>query len=120
MKKLSEYKDGEALEMLAEIIEPVTLILADKKVMKEFKKTKIKGVSYILKNHKEQIIPILATLEGVPEKDYHCNIVTLPKVLIEIMNDKDLVDFFGSQLPTSEDAGGSSGSATENTAEEER
>lgn len=118
MKKLSEYKDGEALEMLAEIIEPVTLILADKKVMNEFKKTKVKGVSYILKKHKEQIIPILAALEGVPEKEYHCNIVTLPKVLIEIMNDKDLVDFFGSQLPTEDTEG--SGSVMENTKEAEK
>lgn len=119
MKKLSEYKDGEALELLADIIEPVTIIVADKKVYKEFKKTKIKGVSYVLKHHKEQVVPILAALEGVPEKEYHCNIITLPKVLLEIVNDKELVDFFNLQLPTTE-AQETSGFATENTAEEEK
>lgn len=119
MRKLSEYKDGEALELLAEIIEPATLIIADKKVFKEFKKAKVKGISYILKKHKDRVVKILAALEGIPEEEYHCNIITLPKVLIEIMNDKDLVDFFGSQLP-GVGTGESSGSVTENTTDEEQ
>ena len=112
MKKLSEYKDEEALELLADLIDPVTEIIIDKEVVKEFKKNKLRGISKAIKKHKSAVFRCLAVLDGTPDKEYHCNIVTLPKTILEIINDKDLIDFFNSQSQETDE--GSSGSATEN------
>lgn len=115
MKKLSEYKDGEALDLLADLLEPVSLILADKEVVKRFKKNKLKGISYCIKKHQKQVIEVMAYLEGVPVKEYHCNLISLPKTVLDILNDKELMDFFGLQLQTGTEE--SFGSVTENTGE---
>lgn len=114
MKKLSEYHDEEALDLLADIIDPVTEILADKEVINTFiKKNKLQGIGLAIKKHKKAIMQCLAVLEGVPVKEYHCNIVTLPKTILEIINDKELMAFFKSQSQQMEEE--SSGSVTANS-----
>lgn len=115
MKKLSEYRDVEALELLADLMEPVTKILIDKEVIAAFKKNKLAGVSRAIKRHKEAVFECLAILEGVPVSQYHCNIITLPKTILEIINDNDLVDFFKQQSQQMDEE--SSGSAMENGVE---
>lgn len=118
MKKLSEYKDEEALDLLAEILEPVTEIIADKEVVEEFmKKSRIAGVITAIKKHKKAIIQCLAAMDGVPVEEYHCNILTLPKTLLAIINDKDFLTFFKSQSQEFMDEE-SSGSAMESGEDE--
>lgn len=97
--KLSEYKDGEALDLLAELIDPVATIASDKQIAElvKAKAGKLKVVQYVIKSHKEQILQILAAIDGVPVEEYHCNALTLPLKVLEILNDKDLMDFFTSQ-----------------------
>lgn len=117
MKKLSEYRDEDALDLLADIIDPVTEILADKEVVNTFlKKTKLQGISLAIKKHKKAVIRCLAILNGVSVEEYHCNIITLPKTILEIINDKDLMVFFKSQSQEMEEE--SFGSATESGEEE--
>lgn len=114
MKKLSEYKDEEALELLADILDPITDILADQEVVKAFtKKSKLQGIGLAIKKHKRAVFECLAILEGVPVKDYHCNVITLPITILDIINDKDLIAFFGSQSQQMEEE--SSGSVTKTT-----
>lgn len=117
MKKLSEYRDEDALDLLADIIDPATEILADKEVVNTFlKKTKLQGISLAIKKHKKAVIRCLAILNGVSVEEYHCNIITLPKTILEIINDKDLMDFFKSQSQEMEEE--SFGSAIANSEEE--
>lgn len=113
--KLSEYRDGEALDLLADLIEPVSSILADKDISKLQKNgaSVARIASAAIKGHKDEVLRIMAALDGVPFEEYHCNLLTLPKRLIEILNDKDLLDFFNSQGQTQEP--NSSGSASVNT-----
>lgn len=96
--KLSEVKGEAALDLLADIIEPATDIMSDPKV-KELVAAKNKAaiVKLLIKDHKKSIIEILAATEGVPVKEYNMNILTLPVKILEILNDKELVDFFTSQ-----------------------
>ena len=118
MKKLSEYKDEEALDMLADLIDPVIDIFGDKEVAKYFRGgVIIKAVQVAIKNHKKSVIKMLAILEGVPESEYHCNLLTLPRVLLDVFNDPELKDFFTEQSEekTLEEP---SGSVTENTEED--
>lgn len=114
MKKLSEYKDEEALELLADILDPVAEIAQDKEVQEGFKKdsgkTLAQIVSLVVKGHTEAVMRIMAALDGVPFEDYHCNVLTLPMTLMQIINDPDLRAFFVSQGQT--DSSSTSGSAT--------
>ncbi|MBQ0054672.1 MAG: hypothetical protein KBS54_00790 [Synergistaceae bacterium] len=115
MKKLSEYKNDEALDKLAELIEPLSEIFTDKKVVDVIKNggNKIKVVSCVIKTHKKAIIEILAILDDVPVEQYECNLLTLPVALMSILNDKDLMDFLALQGQNM--ASASFGSVTDNT-----
>lgn len=115
MKRLSEYRDEEALEILADLMEPVAEALQDKTIVEMINNgsNNLKVVAYLLKNHKKEVIKVLALLEGVPVEEYHCNIISLPKQVLDILNDKDLRDFFQSQGQMMEEK--TSGSVMENT-----
>ena len=58
---------------------------------------------------------ILATLDRVPVEEYHCNLLSLPMKVIEILNDPELLAFFTYQGQSEDEA--DSGSVTENTEE---
>lgn len=117
MKKLSEYKDEEALTLVADLIDPITDILGDKEVVSTFRKGKLNGVKLAIKKHSKSVFQCLAILEQVPVDEYHCNVITLPKTILDIINDTDLIDFFSSQSQQMDEE--SSGSAMENGEEKE-
>ena len=124
MKKLSEYKDEESIEILADILDPVATIASDKDLVDDIRKNFSKGnqririISRALKTHKREVFEILAALERVPVEEYHCNMGTLPAQILNILNDKDLMSYFLSSVETEDET--SSGSATENTEENEK
>ena len=100
MKKLSEYKNEDALDLLADLIEPAAEIFADAKFQKMFSKgktTKIALIQYMLKNHPKAVLNIMARLDGVPIKDYEVGLFDLPMKLMELLDDEELVHFFVSQ-----------------------
>ena len=102
--KITDFKNEEAIDLLADIIEPTALILGDPETRRVFmavkdgKTTKVKAISQVLKNHSSEIVEILARLEGKEPEEYTCNILALPQKILEILNDKDLADFFKSQV----------------------
>lgn len=99
--KLSEYKNEQALDILADIIEPSAKIFTDPNVKQAFSKgDKIKGIKAAIKNHKPEVLEILAVLDGVPVEEYECSVLTLPAKILEILNDTALTDFFNSQRLT--------------------
>lgn len=113
--KLSNYTNEEAIDLLADIIEPTSKIFGDKNVAAavQRKATKLEIVKIALKNHKKEIVEILARLSGQAVADYKCNIITITTDILEILNDKELVDFFTLQGAMMDAE--SSGSATEST-----
>lgn len=95
--KLSEYKNEEALDILADILDPVSEIVTDKNVKKAYENGNLLNVAkVIIKNHKKSIIEILARFDNIPVEEYNCNIFSLPKKIVEILNDSDLLNFFSS------------------------
>ena len=125
--KLSEVKGEKALDMFADLIEPITEILDDKEIAKIWKSRKTKdgqtlksvlgkAVSVAIKNHKTAVITILAILDDVPVEEYECNILSLPKKLLDILNDPAIFDLFTSQGQETQEP---SGSAMANIAESE-
>ena len=119
MKKLSEYKDEAALDLLADIMEPAIEIMADPAI-KEVAATgnRIKIAKTAIKNHKREVMEILAVMEGVKVEDYHCNIFSLPARVLEILSDDELISVFTSQAQEMKQLI-PSGPATENTWDKE-
>lgn len=114
--KLSEYKNEDALELLADLLNPLAEIMSDeefKKVLTKENTTKMEMIQYLLRNKNKQIIAILARMENTPVEEFEVNIISLTKKLLDVFNDKELIDFFQSQGQML--AGETSGSATENT-----
>lgn len=112
--KLSEVKGEAALDMLADLIEPAGEIFGDEEVANAARnKSKFAAVKLAIKNHKKAVIEILAVLEGVPVEEYTPNLFSLPIKLLEILNDKDLLQLFTLQGQTGDAT--SSVSASENT-----
>lgn len=103
--KLSDYKGEQAIDILAEIIEPFANIMADEKIQKMFKEREkvnhapIEYVKVALKNHKKEIIQILATVDGKTYEEYAetVNVFTLPGQILELVNDPQFKNLFTSQ-----------------------
>ena len=109
--RLSEIKGEQALDVIAEIIDPLTELALDKELRGKPKIMMIKGA---LKSHKDAVIAILAALDLKTVEEYreNMNLYTLPQQLLEIFNDPEMETLFYSQSQTEET---SFGSATENT-----
>ena len=97
MRKLSEIKNEEALDVLVDILDPVTELFTDSKFEKKFKTDIKEAIKYVVKAHKKAIIEILAGLEGIPIEEYNVNLIEIPMRLFELFNDEDLMNFFHSQ-----------------------
>ena len=120
LKKLSDYQGEEAIELMADIIEPMTTILGDEEVQKLAKagvKAPAKYIKPMLKGHPREVIEILARIEGEPYEEYSkkVNAFTLPVQLLAVINDPQVKSLFTLQGQTAKTSLASFGSATENT-----
>ena len=68
--KLSEYQGEDALDLLADLIEPAGEIMSDKQIGDIFKENRFKAIGLAIKNHKRAVMQILATMDGVPVEEY--------------------------------------------------
>lgn len=120
MKKLSEYKDGEALDLIADVMEPVVSMTSNKefmKVMNDDAVPRLVKVQTAIRTCKNEIINILAILNHVPVDEYHCSVASIIADTADLLSDEDFLGFFGTQGQKT--LGTVSGSATENTVENE-
>ena len=125
--KLSDIKGERVFDVIADITEPVVNIAQDDKITlfrreqppegmtaRTFAVKKIaKNVPLLLKGHKHDISTILAAIKGQTVDEYLAglNMATLSVDLLELLNDREFVDFFISAMQTM----ASSGSASETT-----
>ena len=117
--KLREIKNERAIELLADMFDPIMEIASDDKVVSAARSdNKILLVKIILKDHSKAVFELMALSEGVPADEYECDILTLPMKLLELFNRPELGFLFQSQGQKTEDT--SFGSATENTEDEEK
>lgn len=115
--RLSEIQGEEAIEVLADIIEPVSTILADEKVTKIARERKYpKAIAVAMRSYKREILDILAALNQEDPKTYKPPLLSIPKQLLDLANEPEIEELFmqQSQIKTTQP----SGSVTENTEEE--
>ena len=117
--RISDFENEEALDLLADIIEPAAQIMADEKVaeMVRAEKPALIIAPYILRNHKKSTMEIVASLHKTTPDKVRFNAVTLLSDLLDIINDPEVMGLFTSQGQIMQD--NVSGSATENTTEKE-
>ena len=110
--KLSEYQGESALDLLADLIEPAGEIMSDKEIGEVFKKNRFKAIGIAIKNHKKAVMQIMAAMDGVPVDEYKCNVFTLPVKILELLNDRDIVQLLTYQGQTGDANSSGSASAT--------
>nr|DAM12471.1 MAG TPA: hypothetical protein [Caudoviricetes sp.] len=114
--KITDFKGEEALDLLVNIMEPVTIIFADKAVRDAYKsQPKLQLVKTVVKSHMAEVLEIMAMLNGMSADEYKAAI-TIPGLIrqvLELINDKELQSFLESQAAETEST--ASGLPTENT-----
>lgn len=110
---MRELTNEEALDLFADILEPLGEILGDTAVADAFREKRIKGVKVAIKAHKKAVIELLALMDGENPESYKVGVWTLPIKLLQLFNQPEFNELFTLQSRTS--GGGSSGSATVNT-----
>ena len=112
---------GEAkLDVCAEIAEPFFEIMADPEIQKLQKagESMVKYVKPAMKNHRKQVIEILARLqteEGISPDEYveKVGILTIPTEFLQLLSSPEMIGLFNSQGQNTDET--SSGSAMEIT-----
>ena len=113
--KLSEIKGDRAVEVIADLIEPVANIASDKECADLFSVKPVKGedrnvtarkhlvkkVPLLLKTHKHDVIQIIATLDGKSIDDM--NLFNIMQSLISMIQDEALIQLFTSAAQSVEE-----------------
>lgn len=114
---MRELSNEEALDLFADLMEPVAEILTDEEVKKAYGEKPIKGIKVAIKRHKRTLVSCLAMIDGVPEKNYQVNVLTLPVKILGLINNPDMQPLISElfQLQDQMMAVDASGPATEHT-----
>ena len=115
--KLSEIKGEEALDVIADLLDPIAELGKKEKIKKADRKDRKAFIQVILKEGKKEIIQILAILDRTPVEKYEVTLATLPGKVLELFSDPTIMELFGFQ---SQEEQPKSGSATENTEGEKK
>ena len=96
MRKLSEIKGEEALDVLADILEPIITIVNDSEVQAGFETNVAKCVSIALKKYKKEVLGVFSCINGksVEETLEEIDLLTLPAYIVDLLNEPAIQDLF--------------------------
>lgn len=97
MRKLSDYKGDEAIELWADLLLPITNMMRDSTIRDGLAsgKPSIETAQDLLRSHKEEVTQILLRIDSTPLDGLNI-VVRLIELLVEIEKSPDLKGFFGS------------------------
>ena len=115
MKRLSDYKDDEAFELWADLLEPLSVILSDAEIKKVVASgaSKISIAKTVMKSHAKEAKEIMLRIDPTPLNGFNL-VMRLVQILAEIGEDETVKSFFGFAEQAKTESG-SSGSPTEST-----
>jgi hypothetical protein len=122
MRRLQDIKGLEAMDVLADLLDPVTELVKKPEILKVIDENglnDIETIKALIKGGKMEVLQILAILDGRPIEEFleTFDILTLPVMLYQTFNDDALQAVFTSQGQN--EAVKSSGLAMESTQETE-
>lgn len=103
--KLSELKGQDAIDAIADVIEPLSAIATDKRLRADFKKVadsddRVAALGKVLpkaiKTHKTDVIKVLASVNRKTVKEYEAE-ATVPRIMadaFDVLTDEELFAFF--------------------------
>ena len=114
--RLSELKGERAVEIIADLIEPITNIALDQKNLKLLRPKKKEGetdreaavrdfkikIPNLLKTHKADVVSILCTLNEVKPEDL--SLAEIMKGIIDLTQDRDFMNLFLSAVNSGDTA----------------
>ncbi len=112
--RLSDFRDEQALEVIAKLLEPVGAIAANERNAAARSGGVFGFASALLHNNPREVMAIFAILNGEEPEAYHCSASTVLFDLVELLNDPELLALFGLRSRTA----ASSGSVSANTTAE--
>ena len=103
--KLSEIRGEAAIDVIADIFDPVTEIMADEEIKKMYQMKPrphtLLIAQAILKRQKKAILEILAYLNNEDPKTFKPSLIELPVMLVNLINEveshEELASLFQSQ-----------------------
>lgn len=103
MKKLADYKDDAAIELWADLLEPMSSILSDKNILSALESGKpiISIAAEILKKHAAEAKNIMLRIDNTPLNGLNI-IFRLKDVITEIKDGDTAADFFDSAAAKTE------------------
>lgn len=112
--KLSDIRGEDALNAIADLIDPISEIAQDKILVGLLRaRNKIEAIKLGLRQHQRSILTILAVLNQQDVETYNPSLTEIPKMLLDLLNDEELLNLFSSQAKLTEET--SSSSVMENT-----
>lgn len=111
--KLSDIKGARGFEVLGEIIEPILTIFQDQEIRDLLKTNRVKGISAALKKYKNELLLIMAVLDGKEVETYNPDIMKIAANIGELLNDPAVLSLFISAGQTTETSSGSASESTE-------
>ena len=111
MKKLSDFKDDAAIEVVADLLPYISEIVQNSANKEARGKDTMSFISALLRNSKHAVKGVLAVLNETPVEDYTCTAASILADAVTMLSDPDLLVLFGVQRQTS----ASAGSASEST-----
>jgi hypothetical protein len=101
--KLSDIKGEQALEAMANLIDPISEIAQDKILVGLIRaRNKIEAIKLGLRKHQKSILAILAILNQQDVETYEPSLAEIPIMLLDLLNDTELANLFTSQVETME------------------
>ena len=118
MKKLSDYKGEEAIDLWADLLDPIVDIVGDPEINKMLKARKpmLVTAKEVIKRYKKEAIQILERIDPTPVNGFNL-LIRLVSVMKEVGDDPTFQSFFESAAET--DVKTPSGFAMANTEGEE-
>lgn len=115
MKRLSDYVDNDAIELWADLLDPISAILSDRQMAKVIQgnKNPIVIAKNLLKEHKDDVVTIMLRIDPTPIDGLNI-VVRLVNILNEIGESEELKSFFGfsEQEETLKESSGSAMAST--------
>lgn len=112
--RLSDYKNEAALELFADMMDPVGRILADEEIKAAFSAQPLDRagvVKMLMKKRPAEVLEILRLIDGGDSDTWEISFLQIPIKLMELISDPEVIMLFTPQGQNAEfDA---SGSATE-------
>lgn len=109
MKRLSDYKGEDALELWGDLLEPMTKIVGDKAIANMMKNgsAPLLIAKEILKGHKAEATEILQRIDDTPINGFNI-VIRLVSLLMEFERSEELKGFFGyaEQVKTDNESSG--------------